>query len=256
MLDRSAYISMTGAQQSMLQLATTTNNLANAQTPGFREMFAAFRAAPIEGQGASSRVFVVDTTPGTDFTPGPIQTTGNPLDVAIQTRDGFFAVRRPDGSVAYTKNGRFNIDEKGILRLGDNVVLGQEDAIGIPDSIKQISISQDGYISSQMIGITTMDEAANTPFDEIDQLRLVKLNPNALVRSADGLFDLPGLIQPAADSSIRVQQGAVELSNVNPTTAMVQMIEQNRMFDLNMRFIQAADQNAKSANALMSLSRG
>jgi len=107
-----------------------------------------------------------------------------------------------------------------------------------------------------MIGITTMDEAANTPFDEIDQLRLVKLNPNALVRGADGLFDLPGLIQPIADPSIRVQQGAVELSNVNPTTAMVQMIEQNRMFDLNMRFIQAADQNAKSANALMSLSRG
>ncbi|QWE19330.1 flagellar basal body rod protein FlgF [Polynucleobacter corsicus] len=256
MLDRSAYISMTGAKQSMLQLATTTNNLANAQTPGFREMFAAFRAAPIEGQGASSRAFVVDTTPGTDFTPGPIQTTSNPLDVAIQTRDGFFAVRRPDGSVAYTKNGRFNIDEKGVLRLGDNVVLGQEDAINIPDSIKQISISDDGYISSQMIGVTTFDEAANTPFDEIDQLRLVKINPSTLIRSADGLFDVPGMLQPKADETIRVKQGAVELSNVNPTTAMVQMIEQNRMFDLNMRFIQSADQNAKSANSLMSLSRG
>ena len=84
----------------------------------------------------------------------------------------------------------------------------------------------------------------------------MKVDPNALVRSADGLFDVPGMIQPAADASVRVQQGAVELSNVNPTTAMVQMIEQNRMFDLNMRFIQAADQNAKSANALMSLSRG
>jgi len=237
-------------------LATTTNNLANAQTPGFREMFSAFRAAPIVGQGASSRAFVVDTTPGTDFTPGPVQTTGNPLDVAIQDRNGFFAVRRPDGSVAYTKNGRFNIDQNGVLRLGDNVVLGQEDAINIPESIKQISISKDGYISSQMIGITTIDEAANTPFDEIDQLRLVKVDPNTLVRAGDGLFDIPGMIQPAADPSIRVQQGAVELSNVNPTTAMVQMIEQNRMFDLNMRFIQAADQNAKSANALMSLSRG
>lgn len=247
---------MTGAQQSMLQLATTTNNLANAQTPGFREMFSAFRAAPIVGQGASSRAFVVDTTPGTDFTPGPVQTTGNPLDVAIQDRNGFFAVRRPDGSVAYTKNGRFNIDQNGVLRLGDNVVLGQEDTINIPESIKQISISKDGYISSQMIGITTFDEAANTPFDEIDQLRLVKVDPNTLVRAGDGLFDIPGMIQPAADPSIRVQQGAVELSNVNPTTAMVQMIEQNRMFDLNMRFIQAADQNAKSANALMSLSRG
>ena len=148
------------------------------------------------------------------------------------------------------------MDEKGVLRLGDNVVLGQEGEITIPDSIKQISISQDGYISSQMMGLSTFDEAANTPFDEIDQLRLVKVDPNALVRSADGLFDVPGMIQPAADASVRVQQGAVELSNVNPTTAMVQMIEQNRMFDLNMRFIQAADQNAKSANALMSLSRG
>lgn len=257
MLDRSAYISMTGAKQSMLQLATTTNNLANAMTPGFREMLASFRSVPIDGQGSSTRAFVVDTTPGANYTQGPIQTTGNPLDVAIKNRDGFFAVRRPDGSTAYTKNGRFTIDNNGVLKLGSNVVLGQDDVITIPETIKQITIGDDGSISAQMINQTEMDEAVpSTPFDDIDQLRLVTIDPKNLVRGGDGLFEVPGLVQPEQDLGIRVAQGSIELSNVNSTTAMVQMIEQNRMFDLNMRFIQSADQNAKSANALMSLSRG
>jgi flagellar basal-body rod protein FlgF len=256
MIDRFAYTSMTGAKHAMGQLATTTNNLANTQTPGFREMFTAFRSGPVEGQGADTRAFVVDSTPGSDFTQGTIQTTGNPFDVAIKNAQGFFAVRRPDGSEAYTRSGRFTVDESGVLRLGKNQVLGQVDNIVLPEQARSIEISQDGTISTQFVGTTAFDEASKTPFEEIDKLRLVNVDPKLLVRGEDGLFSYGGLERPDTDPNLRVQQGAVELSNVNPTTAMVQMIEQNRMFDLNMRFIQTADQNAKSANTLMSLSRG
>ena len=256
MIDRFAYTAMTGAKHAMGQLATTTNNLANTQTPGFREMFTAFRSVPVEGQGADTRAFVVDSTPGSDFTQGSIQTTGNPFDVAIKNAQGFFAVRRPDGSEAYTRSGRFSVDENGVLRLGKNEVLGQVDNIVLPEQARSIDISQDGTISTQFVGTTAFDEASKTPFEEIDKLRLVNVDPKLLVRSEDGLFSYGGLERPDTDPNLRVQQGAVELSNVNPTTAMVQMIEQNRMFDLNMRFIQTADQNAKSANTLMSLSRG
>ena len=256
MLDRFAYTSMTGAKHAMGQLATTTNNLANTQTPGFREMFTAFRSVPVDGPGADTRAFVVDSTPGTDFTQGVIQTTGNPLDVAIKNAQGFFAVRRPDGTEGYTRSGRFTLDQDGILRLGKNEVLGQIDRITIPVEARNIEISQDGTVSTQFVGSTAFDEASKTPFEEIEKLRLVNIDPKLLVRSEDGLFSYGGIELPDTDPNLRVQQGAVELSNVNPTTAMVQMIEQNRMFDLNMRFIQTADQNAKSANSLMSLSRG
>jgi flagellar basal-body rod protein FlgF len=74
------------------------------------------------------------------------------------------------------------------------------------------------------------------------------------VRAEDGLFDLPGE-QAASDSRVKVVQGAFEQSNVNPTMAMVQIIGQSRLFDLNTRSITMADQNARSATTLLSLSR-
>jgi len=186
----------------------------------------------------------------------PFKPLATPLMSPLRMRKAFFAVRRPDGSEAYTRAGRFSVDENGILRLGKNEVLGQIDRITIPVEAKKIEISQDGTISTQFVGTTAFDEASKTPFEEIERLRLVNIDPKLLTRGEDGLFNYAGIERPDTDPMLRVQQGAVELSNVNPTTAMVQMIEQNRMFDLNMRFIQTADQNAKSANSLMSLSRG
>jgi flagellar basal-body rod protein FlgF len=249
MLDRFAYVAMTGAKHSMGQLANTTNNLANAQTPGFREMVASFRSVSLNGERADSRAFVVDSTPGSVFAPGPIQTTGNPLDVAIKNNEGFFAVRRPDGSEAYTRAGKFTLDELGVFKAGPNVVVGEAGTdITVPTDVSRIEIANDGIIYG-------FNEASST-FDQIDRLRLVNIDPKNLVRGADGLFEAFGVEAPELDRDIRVQQGALELSNVNPTNAMVQMIEQNRMFDLNIRFIQTADQNAKAANTLMTMSRG
>jgi flagellar basal-body rod protein FlgF len=249
MLDRFAYVAMTGAKHSMGQLANTTNNLANAQTPGFREMVASFRSVSLNGERTDSRAFVVDSTPGSVFAPGPIQTTGNPLDVAIKNNEGFFAVRRPDGSEAYTRAGKFTLNESGAFMSGSNTVVGEAGTeITVPTDVTRIEIATDGVVYG-------FNATSNT-FDQIDRLRLVNIEPRNLARSADGLFEAIGVEAPELDGDIRVQQGALELSNVNATNAMVQMIEQNRMFDLNIRFIQTADQNAKAANTLMTMSRG
>ena len=86
-------------------------------------------------------------------------------------------------------------------------------------------------------------------------MKLVNPNPNSLQRMEDGFYDIPGEQAPP-DGSVRVAQGAFEMSNVNPTLAMVQMIDQSRLFDLNFRAVQTADQNARSATSLLSLSRG
>ena len=72
MIDRMAYVAMTGAKHAMGQMATTSNNLANAQTPGFREMVTSFRAVPLDGEQSDSRAFVVDSTPTAIFNPGAI----------------------------------------------------------------------------------------------------------------------------------------------------------------------------------------
>jgi flagellar basal-body rod protein FlgF len=90
--------------------------------------------------------------------------------------------------------------------------------------------------------------------NQAGKLKLVNPNTNDLVRAADGLFDLPGQ-QAAADPAVRIVQGAFEMSNNNPTLAMVQMIDQSRMFDLNSRSITFADQNARTATSLLSLTR-
>jgi len=248
MLDRFAYIAMTGAKHAMGQLTNTTNNLANVQTPGFREMITAFRAVPLTGDRSDSRAFVVDSTPGTVFTPGAVQTTGNPYDVAIKSDNAYFVVQRPDGTQAYTRAGKFSVDDQGVIHSGANTLIGEGNEITVPPFTEQIQISQEGIIYGRTAGSTT--------FDQIDRIRLVTIAPQNLTRANDGLFELSGIDQPEIDQNARVQQGGYEMSNVNPTTAMVQMIEQGRMFDLNMRFIQTADQNAKSANVLMSLSRG
>jgi flagellar basal-body rod protein FlgF len=252
MINRYAYTSMTGATAATQQLAVTSNNLANGLTPGFREVISAFRAVPLKGDGepftgngADTRVFAVETTPGSNFTGGQIQTTSNPLDVAIKG-DGFFAVRRPDGKEAYTRAGKFMVNDQGILSVGKEIpVVGEGGSITIPTG-STMNIAEDGSVYTQIPGTQYLNQ--------VGRLKLVNPNTNNLVRGDDGLFDLPGE-QAAADQRVKVVQGAFELSNVNPTMAMVQMITQNRLFDLNTRSITLADQNSRSATTLLSLSR-
>jgi flagellar basal-body rod protein FlgF len=238
MINRFAYVSMTGAKASTEQLAVTSNNLANGLTPGFKEVISAFRAVPLrgdgepfQGNGADTRVFAIDTTPGSNFTAGSVQTTGNPLD----------------GQETYTRNGKFMVDENGTLKVGRDIpVIGTGGLITIPPNAT-IQIAEDGGVFTQLPGTQFLNQAG--------KIKLVNPNPNSLQRAEDGFFDLPGTQAPP-DATVRVAQGAFEGSNVNPTLAMVQMIDQSRLFDLNFRAVQTADQNARAAIGLVSLSRG
>src|ERR1700739_4403730 len=119
-MDRLIYTAMSGSTQALEQQAIVANNLANASTTGFRAQLATFRAVPMSfGDGNTvnddtTRTFVLSSTPGADYTPGPIQQTGNPLDLAI-AGDGFLSVQTSDGNEAYTRAGNLHIDENGQL---------------------------------------------------------------------------------------------------------------------------------------------
>ena len=246
MIDRFAFTAMTGAKHAMGQLATTTHNMANLQTPGFREMLSMFRAVPVDGASADSRAFVVDSTPGADWTPGSVSPTGNPLDVAIKDQ-GLFVVRRADGQEAYTRSGKFHLDAQGFLvtTAGLNVLDDQGSEIQIPEGSEDIQILANGTVR-----VTLPGQMFDTT---VARLKLVNPMPHTLERLPDGLFGSTEELEASDDVS--VLQGSIEGSNVNAAQAMVQMIAQNRLFDLNIRLIQAAEQNSKTAGTLMSLSR-
>jgi flagellar basal-body rod protein FlgF len=246
MIDRFAFTAMTGAKHAMGQLATTTHNMANLQTPGFREMLSMFRAVPVDGASADSRAFVVDSTPGADWTPGSVSPTGNPLDVAIKDQ-GLFVVRRGDGQEAYTRSGKFHLDAQGFLvtTAGFNVLDDQGSEIQIPEGSEDIQILANGTVR-----VTLPGQMFDTT---VARLKLVNPKPHTLERLPDGLFGSTEELEASDD--VNVLQGSIEGSNVNAAQAMVHMIAQNRLFDLNIRLIQAAEQNSKTAGTLMSLSR-
>ena len=246
MIDRFAFTAMTGAKHAMGQLATTTHNMANLQTPGFREMLSIFRAVPVDGASADSRAFVVDSTPGADWAHGSVTPTGNPLDVAIQDQ-GLFAVLDADGQEAYTRAGKFQLNAQGILvtTAGHKVLDDQGRMIQFPLGSKDIQIQANGSIWVTLEGQLTETAVA--------RLKLVNPKLHDLERQPNGLFTAIEELEPSDD--VQVLQGSIEGSNVNAAQAMVQMIAQNRLFDLNIRLVQAAEQNSKSAGTLMSLSR-
>lgn len=246
MIDRFAFTAMTGAKHAMGQLATTTHNMANLQTPGFREMLSMFRAVPVDGASADSRAFVVDSTPGADWAHGSVTPTSNPLDVAIQDQ-GLFAVIDADGQEAYTRAGKFQLNAQGVLvtTAGHKVLDDQGRLIQFPLGSKDIQIQANGSIWVTLEGQLTETAVA--------RLKLVNPKLHDLERQPNGLFTSMEELESSDD--VQVLQGSIEGSNVNAAQAMVQMIAQNRLFDLNIRLVQAAEQNSKSAGTLMSLSR-
>ncbi|MEQ1600940.1 MAG: flagellar basal-body rod protein FlgF [Methylophilaceae bacterium] len=245
-MDRMIYTAMSGAKHILEQQATTTHNLANATSTGFRAQLDSFRAVPIESEGLPTRTFVVDATVGADFTPGSIQQTSRELDVAIQGA-GWLSVSREDGSEGYTRNGSLKISENGMLQTASGLnVLGDGGPISIPPDVA-ISIAKDGTVSS--VSNNTLPGAINV----LGRLKLVNPAEENLVRGKDGLFDTKDGNPAEVDANVNVISGALEGSNVNVVDAMVNMISLARQFEMQMKLLQSAENNANKASQLLSL---
>ena len=241
-MDRLVYLSMAGAKANMQRQDVLANNLANAATPGFRAELSAFRAVPVQGSGASTRVYALESTPGHDMSPGVVSTTGRPLDVAMRG-NAWLAVQGLDGTEAYTRAGSLEVSADGtLLTHGGLQVMGDGGPIQLPAN-SEPSIAPDGTVSAR---------GANGRSTAVGRLKLV--TPEApLNRGTDGLFraadgDLP------ADASARLQDGALEGSNVSPVETMVAMISAARQFEAQMKVLQTAEGNEKAAAQLLSMS--
>lgn len=246
-MDRMIYTAMTGAKHTLEQQATVSHNLANASTTGFRAQIDAFRAIPVQSDGLPTRAFVVDSTVGSDFAPGPLQQTGRELDVAVQGA-GWLAVQMDDGTEAYTRNGSLKLSENGVLQTHDGLsVLGDGGPISVPPDVT-VAIARDGTVSA--IPTTNDRNAVN----QLGRIKLVNPATDTLTRGDDGLFRLKDGGEADADADVSVIGGALEGSNVNVVDAMVNMINLARQFEMHMKLIQNAETNATKAAQLLALS--
>lgn len=244
-MDRLLYTAMSGAKQSMDQQAVVSHNLANAGTSGFRAQLHAMRAVPVQGDGLlPTRVSVAATTPGADFSPGPMSTTGRDLDVAIEG-DGWLAVQAPDGTEAYTRRGDIQVDGDGVLRIAGHPVIGDDGPMVVPLGAR-LSMGADGTVSA--IGEGQQADA----LVDVGRIKLVDPGEAALVRGDDGLFRAPAGALPQGEA-VRLASGTLEGSNVSAIESMVSMIDVARRYEMQMKVISSADENAQRANSLLSL---
>lgn len=246
-MDKMIYTAMTGAKHILEQQATTAHNLANATSTGFKAQVDSFRAVPVIGQGLPTRAFVVDSTVGADFNSGAIEHTGRDLDVAVQG-NGWLVVQRPDGSEGYTRNGSLKVNENGVLQTSNGLtVMGDGGPISIPPNVT-VSIGKDGTITA------FMNETMPGPANIIGRLKLVNPDTANLKRSEEGVFVTKNGAQAEMDASVSVVGGALESSNVNVVDAMVNMISLARQFEMQMKLVQSAENNANKASQLFNMS--
>ncbi len=241
-MDRLIYTSMTGAKHLMARQDTLAQNLANANTTGYRADTVALRAVPIHGAAAGTRVFTVETTTGSDFKTGPMQATGRNLDVAVQG-SGWLTVQDSNGEEALTRAGSLQVASDGTLQLPNGLaVMGDGGPLTIaPDA--QVTVAPDGTVSVKTPG----SKAVNA----VGRLKLVDPPPEELIKGLDGLFRLKSGEPAEADANVRVAEGTLEGSNVNVVEAMVGMISAARQFEMQMKLLQSAEQNEQSAASLL-----
>lgn len=242
-MDRMIYIGMTGAKQSVEQQAAIANNLANVSTPGFRATINHFRSVPVVGGEMQTRASVIATTSGVDTRAGPLVQTGRPMDVAIMG-EGWFAVSLPEGGEAYTRTGNLQVDAEGqVTTMDEHPLVGEGGPLVVPPGAT-VSVAADGSLSAQ-------GEGASASVI-VGRIKLVNPPINELVRGDDGLFymiDGNGL--PQAAPGVRLVSGSLEGSNVNPVEAMVDMISNARRYEMQMKTLQTANDNAQNANKLL-----
>jgi flagellar basal-body rod protein FlgF len=245
-MDKSLYIAMSGAKQTLLAQTANANNLANAQTSGFKSDLEQFRSMPVYGPGFPTRVYAMAERPGTDMSPGAVQQTGRDLDVAIDG-EGWLAVQGADGKEAYTRAGDLRITPDGLLQTGTGLqVLGQDGPISVPPSQK-LEIGKDGSISVIPLGATSTNLAT------VDRIKLVKPALDNLEKRNDGLMHVKDGKPVEASADVSLIQGAVESSNVNAISAMVDMIELSKNFELQTKVMKSADENAGASARLMQM---
>ena len=261
-MDPALRTAATGMQAQQTRVEVISNNLANVNTTGFKRSRAHFEdllyqtvqgSAVVDGADVDATE-AVQIGRGTRLAAvqridiqGPIEQTGRPLDLAIEG-DGFFEVRMPDGTPAYTRDGSFSVSDQGTLITSSGYTLSP--GISIPEDATELTISANGIVSVTTVG--------SGPGVEIGRLELVRFaNSPGLRAMGENLFretaasgePMPGFAQE--DGFGRILQGSLEASNVEIVQEMVDMITAMRAYEINSKAVQSAEELSEIANNLL-----
>ena len=247
------WVSKTGLEAQDLNLTTVSNNLANVSTVGFKKDRAVFEDLLYQVQRQPGANSSADTrlpsglqlgtgvrTAGTQkiFTTGSLQITDQPLDLAIDGR-GFFQITMPDGTISYTRDGTFHINDEGVVVNVNGYPL--EPQITIPELTNQLTISKDGIVQATLFGDPAPQELGQIEtVDFINPAGLQAIGGNLFFETAASGAPLVGI--PNEEGYGTLEQGALENSNVEVVEELVKMITVQRAYEMNSKVVSAADQ--------------
>lgn len=241
-MDRLVYTALTGMQRAQEAQGVTANNLANVATPGFRREMTALSAGWLVSGSAdgSARVQSGGEAPVDLNQPGRVVVTDRSLDIAMQG-NAWLGVEDAGGNPALTRRGDLRVDAGGrLLTGGGQAVLGEDGPIQLPSDFASLRIARDGRLEILPAGEST--------WVPVGQLMLQSPPTQSLSRGEDGLFRSPGAQR---DPDAVVQVGALEQSNMDAATALVELVEQSRRFELQTKLLTAAREMDEGSAALM-----
>ncbi|WP_411339982.1 flagellar basal body rod protein FlgF [Sphingopyxis sp. J-6] len=245
-MDRVIYTSLTAMRGSMARQTAIANNLANAQTPGFRADMAESQALWLNGNGG--RAMSSEEVIGADMRAGTIAATGRDLDIAMQG-DAMLVVQAPDGEEAYTRRGDLMAAPSGLLSTGDgHPVQGTQGPVTIPPA-DSVTIDDEGRVFVVPAGGDPQNP------QQVDRLRLATPTGSEIVKGLDNLFRVKGGGILPDDPEARVVTRSIEGSNVTATVALVDMIEASKAWDSQLKLIDDAREMDSATANLMQLPR-
>ena len=243
-MDRLIHTSLSAMRANMARQAVTANNLANAGTTGFRAEMSSAQPLWIKGPGLPDRAVASEEVLAADMRGAATVSTGRPLDIAMNG-DAMLTVQAENGDEAYTRRGDLMVSASGLLTTGDgHPVLGEGGPVTVPPA-DQIRIDKDCTL-----WVVPAGGDPNAP-QKIDRLKLASPAGSDVVKHIDGLFRVRGGGVLPTDPTGTVSAGALEGSNVNPTSALVDMIEAARSWDTQIKLLTTArDLDAETAGLM------
>ncbi len=252
-MDAALWVAKTGLDAQQTEMAVIANNLANVNTTGFKASRAVFQDLLYQNVSQVG----ADTTQSTEepsgaelgtgvqlvateklYTQGDINQTGNTFDVAING-NGFFQVLMPDGTLAYTRDGSFQLSSTGQLVTASGYQV--QPSVTIPPNAQSVTIGVDGTVQVLLQGQSAPSTVGTLQLANfVNPAGLQPNGENLLVPSASSGTAETGT--PGLNGLGTLQQGAVEASNVDVVTEMVDMIETQRAYEMNTKAIETNDQ--------------
>jgi len=258
-MSQALWVAKTGLDAQQTRMAVVSNNLANVNTTGFKQGRAVFEDLLYQNirqsgaQSSQDTILPSGLSLGTGvrivateklFTQGSVLQTGNALDVAISGR-GFFQILKPDGDLAYTRDGTFQMNDQGELVTSSGYIV--QPGITIPDSAQSITIGTDGTVTVKLPGQTAVTQVGT--LETVDFINPVGLQPvgeNLFIETAASGTAQPGT--PGLNGLGSIIEGALEGSNVNVVSELVNMIETQRAYEMNSKAITTNDQMMQYLN--------